>query len=106
MDQAKSPRRLRPTMQAIAKLAGVSRSTVSHVLANHVEFIERFKPDTVDRVRKIASELGYTANLMALSLRSSHPSFFALVLRGADDREFISWHHQAFEAQFQAGVLE
>jgi LacI family transcriptional regulator len=94
-------------------MAGVSRSTVSHILANHVKFIERFKPETVTRVREIARQLGYTVNLMALSLRAPHPSFFALVLRGEDNAESIawhhravSWHHQAVEAQFQAGALD
>ncbi len=109
----KSRNRPRPTMQSIARMAGVSRSTVSHILANHVKFIKRFKPETVARVRAITHELGYTVNLMALSLRASHPSFFALVLRGEDQAEGIAWHHQAVswyqqavEAQFQAGTLE
>jgi DNA-binding LacI/PurR family transcriptional regulator len=43
---------------------------------------------------------------MAVSLRSRHPSFFGLVLRGTGQAGAISWHHQAFEGQFLAGALD
>lgn len=84
----------------------MSRATVSLILANRQGMIDRFKPETVARVREVAERLGYHANLMAISLRSPHPSFFALILRGAGGREAVSWHHQAFEGQFLAGALE
>ncbi len=97
---------IRPTIQAIAKRAGVSRSTVSLILANRKDMVSRFKPQTVARVRETAREMGYRANLMAISLRSPHPSFFGLILRGGGRADAISWHHQAFEGQFLAGALE
>jgi LacI family transcriptional regulator len=96
----------RPTIQAIASKAGVSRATVSLILANREDVVRRFKPDTVERVRRVADEMGYHANLMAISLRSPHPSFFGLILRGPGRADVISWHHQAFEGQFLAGALE
>lgn len=98
----------RPTIRAIAEMAGVSRTTVSLILANRRDMIDRFRPETVDRVRKAAETLGYRANLLALSLRSPRPSFFALVLRGPGqvDPDSVSWHHQAFEGMFLAGALE
>jgi DNA-binding LacI/PurR family transcriptional regulator len=96
----------RPTMQAIADKAGVSRATVSLILTNRQEIIDRFKPETVARIRRTAEELGYQANIMALSLRAPHPSFFGLILRGSGVADAISWHHQAFEGQFLTGALE
>jgi len=96
----------RPTIQAVAKRAGVSRATVSLILAGRPEVISKFKPETVAKVREIAAELGYQANLMAVSLRGPHPSFFGLILRGAATADAISWYHQAFEGQFLAGALE
>lgn len=96
----------RPTIQAIAARAGVSRATVSLILTNRPDFIGRFKPQTVQRVRAIAEEMGYTANLMALSLRSPHPTFFGLILRGRGVADASSWYLQALEGQFLAGALE
>ena len=93
-------------MAEIAARAGVSRATVSIILSSDQGVGTRFKADTVVRVRQIAEEMGYQMNLMALSLRNPHPSFFGLILRGASAAEAISWHHQAFEGQFQAGVTE
>ena len=106
MGAGSKSKRVRPTIRAIAEKAGVSRATVSLILTNREEVVTRFKPETVARVREIAEELGYTANLMAISLRSPHPSFFGLILRGPGRQDVISWHHQAFEGQFLAGALE
>lgn len=106
MPEGKKYKHARPTMQAIADRAGVSRATVSLILTNRPEVVERFKPETVAKVRTIAEELGYHANIMALSLRSPQPSFYALILRGSGVADAISWHHQAFEGQFLAGALE
>ncbi len=96
----------RPTMRAIAERAGVSRATVSIILSNPQAAARRFKPETIQKVHLIAERLGYQVNLMAVSLRNPHPSFFALVLRGTGDVDAISWHHQAFEGRFQAGVID
>lgn len=106
MAETRKPKHARPTMQAIADRAGVSRATVSLILTNRPEVVERFKPETVAKVRDIAEEMGYQANIMALSLRAPHPSFYGLVLRGSGVADAISWHHQAFEGQFLAGALE
>jgi LacI family transcriptional regulator len=106
MNVEKKHKSSRPTMQAIADRAGVSRATVSLILTNRQDIVERFKPETVAKVREIAEEMGYQANIMALSLRAPHPSFFGLILRGSGVADAISWHHQAFEGQFLAGALE
>ncbi len=106
MSRGEHTKQIRPTIQAIAKRAGVSRATVSLILTNRADVVGRFKPDTVQKVREIADSLGYRANLTALSLRSEYPTFFGLILRGAGEADAISWHHQAFEGQFLAGALE
>lgn len=93
-------------MRAIADEAGVSRATVSLILTGRPEVVKRFKPETVAKVRRIAEEVGYQANIMAISLRAPHPTFYGLVLRGAGMADATSWHHQAFEGQFLSGVLE
>ena len=106
MSAGEKSKPIRPTIQAIATKVGVSRATVSLILANRKDIVSRFKPETVTRVREVAEEMGYHANLMAISLRSPHPSFFGLILRGSGGADAISWHHQAFEGQFLAGALE
>jgi len=98
-------KKARPTIQAIAERAGVSRATVSLILTNRPEVVSRFKPATVEKVRSLAEEMGYTANLMAISLRSPHPTFFGLILRGRGVADAHSWHHQALEGQFVSGVM-
>ncbi|NMB02220.1 MAG: LacI family transcriptional regulator [Firmicutes bacterium] len=52
------------TIKDVAKLAGVSPSTVSRVIADH----PRISPDTKERVRAIMAELGYYPNAIARSL--------------------------------------
>jgi LacI family transcriptional regulator len=99
---------IRPTIRAIADMAGVSRTTVSLILANRQDMIARFRTETVAKVRQAAESLGYRANLLALSLRSPRPSFFGLVLRGPGhgDPGSVWWHNQAFEGMFLAGALD
>jgi LacI family transcriptional regulator, galactose operon repressor len=53
------------TMRDVADRAGVSKSTVSHVL-NGTRFVE---PETEGRVREAIRELGYRPNLLARSFR-------------------------------------
>ena len=56
-----------PTIKDVAIKAGVSISTVSHVL-NKTRFVSE---DTVERVEKAINELGYKSNIVARSLRSN-----------------------------------
>ena len=52
------------TLKQIAKLAGVSRSTVSRVIKNH----PGVRPQTRERVQQIVREYGYEPNPVAGSL--------------------------------------
>ncbi|WP_127531498.1 LacI family DNA-binding transcriptional regulator [Paenibacillus kobensis] len=64
------------TIKDIAKLAGVSPSTVSRVVSNH----PRISLDTSRKVKQIMEELGYHPNIMAKSLVSKTTQTLAILL--------------------------
>lgn len=68
----------RVTSQDVADLAGVSRTTVSFVLNN----VHRFsiRPETADKVRLAAKELGYYPNASAKALASNQTKNVGLIL--------------------------
>jgi LacI family transcriptional regulator len=82
----------RPTMGDVAALAGVSKTTVSHVI-NNTRFVEK---ETRQRVLQAIAELGYRPSTVARSLTTrrtgtvgvivsdSSNYFFAEVLRGIE----------------------
>lgn len=63
-------------IQEVAKLAGVSLTTVSHVI-NHRD---RVSPALRDRVERAIAELGYVPNRQAQSLRSGRTNIIALMI--------------------------
>jgi len=83
----------RPTIRDVAERAGVSKTTVSHVI-NATRFVEE---DTKLRVLAVISELGYRPSIAARSLTTNRTQtvgvivsdvsnyFFAEVLRGVED---------------------
>jgi LacI family transcriptional regulator len=69
--------RKRPTMEDVAKAAGVSKATVSRVLAG----IESgATAATAENVRRAAAQLGYVVNSIAASLRSRQSFTIGLVI--------------------------
>lgn len=83
-------------MRDVAEKAGVSVTTVSHVVNN----TRKVNPETRDRVKKAMQALGYHPNVLARSLRrgeshtigiilpdSTNP-YFAEVVRGIEDASF------------------
>ena len=66
----------RVTIKDVARLAGVSVTTVSRALNNAPEI----HGDTRDRVLRVCREQGYRANLLARSLSSSHSSLLGLII--------------------------
>lgn len=72
-------RRRRPTSADVARLAGVSRTTVSFVLNRRAE--ARISPETRRRVMEAARELGYHANAPARQLAAGASRTLGLVLR-------------------------
>lgn len=63
-----------PTIADVARVAGVSRTTVSHALNG----LGKVDPRTRERVRKVAAELGYRPNLRAQRLRRGQAKAIAL----------------------------
>jgi LacI family transcriptional regulator len=64
------------TIQDVAKVAGVSISTVSRVLNGKVDV----SSETQEHVRSVIEELGYTTNLAARSMRSLKMNLIGLVM--------------------------
>jgi DNA-binding LacI/PurR family transcriptional regulator len=81
-----------PTQKDLAKRAGVSAGTVSHVISGSTEVSERAR----QKVLKAIKELGYRPNLIARSLKTNRTNtlgivvpditvaFFTKILRGAE----------------------
>ncbi|WP_338674246.1 LacI family DNA-binding transcriptional regulator [Streptomyces sp. SCSIO 30461] len=80
-----------PTSADVARLAGVSRATVSYVLNNTSAV--RISEPTRRRVRQAAEELGYVPHAAARSLRAGHTRIVLLptahVAHGPLDGRFI-----------------
>lgn len=69
-----------PTQEDVARLAGVSRRTVSNVVNGYPHISE----DVLLRVRSAIAELGYTPSQAARSLRSGRSGFIQLVIPELD----------------------
>lgn len=65
-----------PTLEDIAKRAGVSRSTVSRVINNH----PHVRPEVRERVWKIIRELNYQPHAVARSLAKRQTSVIGLII--------------------------
>ena len=63
------PQRSRPTIIDVARIAGVSPTTVSYVLSGPKERAERISEDTRIRVLAAVENVGYVANQSARTLR-------------------------------------
>lgn len=73
----------RKTIEDVAKLAGVSKVTVSYVLNGHSS-TARISSGTEERVLKAAEELGYRPNALARMLVTKRTDTFALVFQYAN----------------------
>src|SRR5512138_3737252 len=72
------------TIKDIARIAGVSHTTVSRALRNH----PAIAPDTVERIRSIAKEKGYLVSAAARSLKTSRSQTIGIILSYLDDPYF------------------
>jgi LacI family transcriptional regulator, fructose operon transcriptional repressor len=90
------PRKSKPTIYDIAKASNASPSTVSLVLngrwANH-----RIKPETADRILKIADTVGYAVNLKARGLRLSRSGLAGMILP-----HYRNWFFAGLAEKFEA----
>lgn len=86
--------RQKATIYDIAQLAGNSASTVSYAL-NGTWKKRRIKPETVEKIKKIAKENGYRVNLQARNLRNATSGLLGMILPEHDTR-FFAELSQAF----------
>ncbi|MBI5668651.1 MAG: LacI family DNA-binding transcriptional regulator [Chloroflexi bacterium] len=71
--------RTQATMRDVARLAGVSQSTVSRVLSRSTSPIQ-ISQDTVQKVLDAVDKLGYRPNLTARSLRGQKTNMIAIMI--------------------------
>lgn len=86
----------KPTIYDIARLSGASASTVSSAL-NGTWKTRRIGKETAEKIQKIASQQGYSANLQARGLRKASSGLVGMILPVHDNR-FFSSMSQSFEA--------
>ena len=77
-----------PTSADVARLAGVSRSTISLVLNGRASTV-RISLKTRERVLSAAAELGYTPNHAARSLRQRSTKIITFVLPSLENPYFL-----------------
>ncbi|MCQ4084790.1 LacI family transcriptional regulator [Streptomyces sp. RB6PN25] len=75
---------LRPTLEAVAALAGVSRATVSRVVNGGAGV----RAELRDKVQRAVEELGYVPNLAARTLVTRRNGAVAVVIAEPEDRVF------------------
>ncbi|WP_201439903.1 LacI family DNA-binding transcriptional regulator [Saccharothrix sp. 6-C] len=89
----------RVTLRDIADAAGVSIMTVSNVVNDNRA---RVSPETIDRVRRIAAELGYVPSASARSLAARSSRLIGLLVPAAgEDSLMISPHNVAMVGQIE-----
>lgn len=69
------------TIRDVARLARVSTATVSRVFASGTNV----RPETADRVRRAARELGYAPNSLARGLRQRRSATWALIIADVEN---------------------
>jgi DNA-binding LacI/PurR family transcriptional regulator len=88
-DPSRDDRSRTVTMQDIARVSGVSQSTVSRVL-NHTATSVPIAADTRRRVLEVAERLGYRPNPLARGLRGAKTMLLGLIVRDIADLFFTT----------------
>lgn len=87
MDMEQTKKRI--TLNDIARISGVSKTTVSMILNGHSEQF-RIKPETRLRVQKVVEEQGYRANAYAKALQAQRTNVIGLVIPDLTNYGFAS----------------
>ena len=88
------------TIVDVASLAGVSTSTVSHVL-NETRHVQ---PETKERVMSAVKATGYRRDVLARSMRRARTDSIGLVVSDAGEPAFADMVHGVEEAAAQNGL--
>jgi len=89
------------SIREVARVAGVSPSTVSEVLNNSAR--ARIGLDTQERVRRVAMELDYRPNSLARSLSSGRTQTVGLLISGLRNPFFVALAESIEEAVRDSG---
>ncbi|MCB0168565.1 MAG: LacI family DNA-binding transcriptional regulator [Anaerolineae bacterium] len=81
----------RPTQVDVARLAGVSRATVSYVINGQTDGRVPISEDTRQRVLEAVEQLGYVPDARAQSLRSGDTNTIGLIIPDIRNPHF--WEH-------------
>lgn len=68
----------RATLGDVAAGTGVSKSTVSYILRKVEPHYSRYAAETIERVERVAAEIGYVPSLLARSLSHQHLPYFGV----------------------------
>jgi DNA-binding LacI/PurR family transcriptional regulator len=90
----------RPTLEAVAALAGVSRGTVSRVINDSPQVSPRAR----DAVQKAIDELGFVPNRAARSLVTQRTDSVALVVSESEERFFAEPYFAAIVRGISGGL--
>ncbi|MEV6980299.1 LacI family DNA-binding transcriptional regulator [Sphaerisporangium sp. NPDC051017] len=97
MSEGRPPVTAAPTLEDVARAAGVSRATVSRVING----IRNVDPAIQETVRRAIADTGYVPNRAARSLVTRRTGAIALVVSGAgEDDEANPFHSQVFADPF------
>jgi LacI family transcriptional regulator len=88
-----------PTMRDVAEQAGVSLTTVSHVI-NRTRFVSL---DVTERVMSAMDQLNYRPNELARSLRRGHTRTLGLILPDSANPYFAEIGHAIEVAAYESG---
>jgi len=98
-----TPTDRKPTIFDIARLSGASPSTVSAALSASWKS-RRISEATVETIRRIAAEQGYSTNMQARGLRQGRSGLVGMIIPLHDNRYFSSMS-QSFEAEARSRGL-
>ncbi len=87
------------TIKDIAEVAGVAHTTVSRALRGH----PRISTDTIERIQRIADELGYVPNTAARGLKTRRSRVLGVIARRIDDPFFSGVLQGIEEVLHEAG---
>lgn len=93
----------RPTQKDVARLAGVSRSTVSYVLNDQTELKIPISEETRQRVMQAISELGYEPDARAQSLIRGNTRIVGVIIPVIDNPYFWQMFSGISDALQEAG---
>ncbi|WP_432839631.1 LacI family DNA-binding transcriptional regulator [Dactylosporangium sp. CA-092794] len=93
---------MQPTVEDVAREAGVSRQTVSNVL----NAPERVRPETRERVEAAIAKLGYRPNRLAQGLRASTSRMIGYRIEPVHPHALGSIHDRLLHALADAGRAE